>query len=548
MKILVGGALPYANGALHIGHLAALLPGDVIARYHRAAGHEVCYVSGSDCHGTPVAIRAAQEGKTPAEISDLYHEAFRSLFSKLGFSFDLYGKTSAPQHKAFVRAFHRHMYAQPFVYEKDAPQAVCPHCRTNLVDRMVLGECPFCGAQARGDQCDACNAVLEAPQLLGPRCGACGQPPAFLPDRHLYIAIRRLEAPLRQWLAGHRAWRKNALAFSHRYLDEGLRDRAITRTLDWGIDVPKAGYEAKKIYIWAENVLGYLSMTEALAQEGKADFDALWHGGSGVRHYYVHGKDSIPFHTIILPALLLAHGEGWHLPDDIISSEHMTLEGRRISTSRNWAIWLKDIADRYHPDAIRYYFLAHGPEKRDADFTWREFMHSTNAELIGAYGNFVNRCTAFIHRYLGGAVPGGPVDPAMGKGIAAAYADVGALLARGQCKDALEVVFACVRQANRYFDDQAPWLTRESDPVRCGATLHTCVQLIANLATLLSPFLPFSSAQVLGWFGLDSAWQAKTVPGGFRLPDTPVLFTRLDKAAIEAEEQALREKAGGEAV
>jgi len=306
MNILVGGAWPYANGSLHIGHLAALLPGDVIARYHRAKGNNVYYVSGSDCHGTPVTIRAKQEGKTPFEISDYYHEEFAAVFAAMGFSYDLYGKTSSQEHMDFVREFHREMYVGEYVYEKSAPEVYCPACEAKLVDRLVIGECPVCGEHARGDQCDACGEVLEPARLVNLTCDTCKQPTELQESTHLYIAISRLEQALNSFLQAHPAWRKNAAAFTKRYIDEGLRDRAITRSLDWGIDVPKEGYEDKKVYIWAENVLGYLSMSRAAAQRRGDDFAALW--GGDAKHYYVHGKDNIPFHTIILPALLLANG------------------------------------------------------------------------------------------------------------------------------------------------------------------------------------------------------------------------------------------------
>ncbi|NTV91488.1 MAG: methionine--tRNA ligase, partial [Clostridiales bacterium] len=405
MKVLIGGAWPYANGSLHIGHLAALLPGDVLARYHRAKGDDVYYVSGSDCHGTPVAIRAKQENKTPEEVSDRYHEEFCGCFSKLGFSYDVYGKTSSGQHKAFITDFHRKMYEGEYIHEKKTPQIHCDNCGISLADRLVTGICPSCGDNARGDQCDSCGSVLEPETLIDPVCSVCGEAASFVDENHLFIAISKLEEELKTYIASHPEWRRNAAAFSNKYINEGLRDRAVTRSLDWGIDVPKTGFEDKKIYIWAENVLGYLSAGKQACEERGTDFSELWKGDA--RHYYVHGKDNIPFHTIILPSLLLAHGGGWRLPDSIISSEHLTLEGKKISTSRNWAIWVKDIAEAYAPDIIRYFFIANGPEKRDSDFSKREFINNCNGELVGAYGNFVNRNLAFISRYFEGVVPKG---------------------------------------------------------------------------------------------------------------------------------------------
>ncbi|HKM42759.1 MAG TPA: methionine--tRNA ligase [Limnochordia bacterium] len=533
MKILIGSAWPYANGPLHIGHVAALLPADVIARYFRAKGENVYFVSGSDCHGTPVAIRAKEEDTSPEEISELYHEEFCECFARLGFSYDRYGKTSSEEHRLFVSEFHRHMYARDHIYEQDAPQAYCSRCNRVLADRFVVGSCPACTAETRGDQCDACGTVVELEQLGKPTCASCQGIVTFRKTKHLFLAISRFEKELRTYLQAHPTWRKNAVAFTKRYIEEGLRDRAITRDLDWGIDVPKDGYEDKKIYIWAENVLGYLSMSKEVADSRGEDYAALW--GADSRHYYVHGKDNIPFHTIILPALLLAHGGKWRLPDEIISSEYLTLEGRRISTSQNWAIWVRDIIERYQPDSIRYFLLTNGPEKRDSDFSWREFVNSHNSELLGAYGNFVNRTLAFIHRYFNGLVPEGILDQVMEKKISDLYADNGCLIESGKLKEALDNTFGFVRLSNKYFDSEKPWETRQTNLKACGQTLYTCVQIIANLAVLLEPFLPFSSGRIREWLRLDSKWAPKGVPAGYKIPEPEILFERLEKATVEAE-------------
>ncbi len=538
MKILIGGAWPYANGPLHIGHLAGLLPADVIARYYRAKGDDVYYVSGSDCHGTPVVIRARQENKTPGEISDYYHEEFCGCFKALGFSYDLYGKTSSDEHKSFIRDFHRKMYAGEYIYEHESPQAFCGSCRTSLADRFVVGKCPVCGEKARGDQCDACGTVLEPENLLEPECTVCGKEPDFHPSKHLFIAVSKFEGELTAFLEAHPDWRKNAVAFTKRYIDEGLRDRAVTRDLDWGISVPKEGYEDKKIYIWAENVLGYLSMSKAVVQMRNADYKSLW--GKDSRHYYVHGKDNIPFHTIILPALMLANGGDWKLPDDIISSEFMTLEGRKISTSQNWAIWLKDITGRYDPDSIRYFFIANAPEKRDADFSWREFINSHNNELLGAYGNFVNRTLVFIYKYFKGVVPDGKISGEINSRIGGLYKDTGKMIEKGSLKDALDAVFEFVRSGNKYFDSEKPWETRNSDINACYTTIFTCVQIIANLSVLLEPFLPFSSGKIRNWLSVGSDWSEKSVPAGFIIPEPEILFERIDKKVIDEELNRLK--------
>ncbi|MBQ9142419.1 MAG: methionine--tRNA ligase [Lachnospiraceae bacterium] len=494
-NILIGGAWPYANGSLHIGHIAGLLPGDILARYYRAKGENVFYVSGSDCHGTPITIRARQESRSPKEISEYYHEEFCEVFEKLGFSYDLYTKTSHEQHIRFVQDFHRKLYESEYIEERTVKQAYCPACQKVLTDRLILGICPSCGASARGDQCDACGEVLDVDTIIGAKCAACHTTLTFRDTTQLFLCISKLKTKLSSQLVEHPYWRKNATAFTKRYIDEGLRDRAITRDLDWGIDVPKEGYNDKKIYIWAENVLGYLSTTAALCEERAIPFEEVF--GENARHYYVHGKDNIPFHTIILPALLLAHGENLRLPDDIISSEYITLEGRKISTSRNWAIWAKDLVKDYNPDSIRYFFIANGPEKRDTDFSLREFTEQNNSELVGAWGNLVNRTLAFIVKYLDNQIPcpatvaesttiqntaitsdaktilqpSFTLDTELSTRLVTAFDAVGTKIENGCFKDALETIFELVRFGNKYYDAQEPWKTRTTAPEKCAETL-----------------------------------------------------------------------------
>ena len=538
-KILVGGAWIYANGSFHIGHLASLLSGDVIARYHRACKDDVYFVSGSDCHGTPVALRAKAEGKTPQEVSDFYHEEFVDCFKRIGFSYDCYTKTSSKEHKDFVRDFHKTLYEGGYVYEKTTPQAYCECCGTFLADRFVTGICPKCGEPARGDQCDICGTVLDPESLKEPVCAICKNPVSFRDSTHLYIAISKLEKELRALVENGINWRKNAVTFTKRYIDEGLRDRALTRDLDWGIPVPKDGYENKTIYIWAENVLGYLSASKLVCDERGESFEELF--GENAKHYYVHGKDNIPFHTIILPALLLAHGKGLRLPDQIVSSEYQTLEGSKISTSRNYAIWVKDLLDKYDPDSLRYYFLSNGPEKKDADFSWSEYVNNHNGELLGAYGNFINRSLSFIKKYLGGSVPEGKLSTEWEEALNKLYIVTGDRIEKGNIKDAIDGVFEIVRKANKYFDEEQPWKTRTEDIDACNNTLYNCTQIIANLAVILAPFLPFSSEKVCGWLEINNEWGFKTINSGYEIPDIGILFERLDKSVIEEERSRLTE-------
>ena len=540
MNIIVAGAWPYANGSLHIGHIAALLPGDIIARYHRSKGDTVFYVSGSDCHGTPVTIRARQENRTPAEISDYYHGEFEECFRKLGFSYDLYGKTSSIEHKQFITDYHKRLYEGGLVYESTSEQAFCESCNQSLPDRYVTGKCPNCGKAARGDQCEACGSVLEPENLLDARCHICGSPPVFRPSTHLFLAITKLKETLSRFVESHAGWRKNALELSRRYIDEGLRDRAITRDLEWGIDVPREGYENKKIYIWAENVLGYLSDCYTLCSRQGLDFTEFWNSS---RQYYVHGKDNIPFHTIILPALLLGRQDvECHLPGEIISSEYLTLEGRKISTSKNWAIWVKDIAAVYDADSIRYFLTANGPEKRDTDFSWREFVNSHNGEVLGAYGNFVNRSLVFMQKYFNGQIPKAQYDETVKQRLAELYPETGKLIENGSLKEALETIFTFIRSANKYYDEEQPWISIRENEEKCCKTLATCALVISNLSVLLKPFLPFSSKRIQDMLGFATdKWEYFELPQeGKEITAVGILFQRLDKKVIAEEENRLK--------
>lgn len=534
MKVLIGGAWPYANGSLHIGHISGLIAGDVIARYHRLVGNEVCYVSGSDCHGTPITIRAKSENESPEEISERYHKEFEESFRYLNFSYDYYGKTSSIGHKEFVRDFHKQLYESEYIYEKEGLQAFCETCNKFLPDRLLIGECPNCGNDTKGDQCEVCGNIFESIEIIRPHCSQCGEAPIFTPTRHLYIAISKLEKQLIELLNNRKNWKPNAISFTQRYITEGLRDRAVTRDLDWGIDVPKEGYDHKKIYIWAENVLGYLSTCYLYCKDNNLSFDSFWKDKT-TKHYYVHGKDNIPFHTIILPALLLTVNEDYNLPNYIVSSEYLTLEGRKISTSKNWAIWVKDLIGKYNSDSIRYYLLTNNPDKRDSDFSWREFINCNNGELLGAYGNFVNRNLAFIDKSFAGIIPDGTLDESIKKQLDELFEESGKLIAEGEIKESIRRIFAFIRNSNKYFDDQKPWITIKTDKNKCDNALYTCVCIIANLAILLEPFLPESSNRIINWFNLNREWKLQQVLHRYKIPLLEILFERLDKKIIEEE-------------
>jgi methionyl-tRNA synthetase len=414
----------------------------------------------------------------------------------------------------------------------------------------VEGGCPVCGAKARGDQCEQCSTLLDPAELVEPVCKLCGKTVEWRPTEHYFLALSKFQQQLEVYAAEKSAgWRENAVYLTRRYLTEGLQDRAATSDLDWGVDVPLPDTSGKKIYVWIEAVSGYWTASREWAEETGGRWQDFWldaaeAGGAGpdggrLTAYYVHGKDNVPFHTLIWPALLLGAG-GLHLPDRIIASEYLTLEGRKFSTSSNWAVWVPDLLARYDPDSIRYYLIANGPEKRDANFTWREFIHSHNGELLGAWGNFVNRTLAFIAKSFGSQVPAGEPSEGWVEKAAQLYRITGERLEQGRLKEALEGVFSAIRAANKFFDERKPWAVLKENPDDCGETLYVCVQWIANFANLLDPFLPFSCARLRSILSLASPqWEVQTVEPGRLIGPVELLFQRIDPSRIVEEEERL---------
>lgn len=541
-QVFIGGAWPYANGSLHLGRLASLLPGDVVARYFRAKGDDVLYVSGSDRHGTPVAVQAIQEGVSPSDIADRYHQEFIECFNRLGFTYDLYTRTDQEFHHCVVQDLFLRLLENGHLYKKTVLQTYCETDQRYLPDRYVEGTCPVCGNRARGDQCDFCSTLLDPADLSEKICKLCGNPPIERPTEHFYLALSGFQAELTKYVEKAQGWKENAIHLTQRYLDEGLQDRAATRDLTWGVEVPVKGFDEKKIYVWVEAVSGYLSASKQWAVQTGGSWESFWSDEEkNLTAYYVHGKDNVPFHTLIWPALLLGVG-GLHLPDRIISCEYMTLEGKKFSTSRNWAVWVPDILKRYQPDSIRYFLIANGPEKRDTDFSWREFIYSHNGELLGAFGNFVNRTLAFIDKSFGGYVPLGELSEGWKRATEDIYRDSGILIEEGRLKEAIELIFTYVRQANKYFDEQKPWVLIKENREACGQTLNSCVQIIANLANLLQPFIPFSCEKIRTFLTLERPnWQLTFVPADLQIQKLELLFDRIDVSRIE-EELSLLEK------
>ncbi|MFP4456714.1 MAG: methionine--tRNA ligase [Clostridia bacterium] len=539
MNVLIGGAWPYANGSLHIGHVAGLISGDVLARYYRLKGDDVLYVSGSDCHGTPIAIRAKNENIEPREITDKYHSEIVKFFTKLGFSFDNYSRTDNEFHKKEVKKIFKRIWDNGYLYPKTIEQLYCEFDEQFLPDRYVEGICPHCGAQARGDQCDSCTSLLDPMDLEERRCALCGNEPVVKETTHLYFKLSDFQEELEKFVKDAEGWRENAIKLTQRYLDEGLHDRAVTRDIDLGIQTPIEGYEDKRIYVWMEAVCGYLTASKEWAKNHNKHWEKFWKGDN-IRSYYIHGKDNVPFHSIIWPAILLAHGD-LHLPDQIISSEYLTLERRKISTSQNWAVWLPDIASRYQADSIRYFIIINGPEKRDADFSWREFVNSNNGELLGAFGNFVNRNLVFLKKSFDTKVPDGKMDDQIKENIKALYRSAGELIEQGEFKASLEEIFAFIRDSNKYFDERQPWVQVKEDINAANDTLYTCVQIIANLANLVEPFTPFAAEKIKSFLQIEElSWEYIEVDRGVEIGEVEILFERLDESIIEEELERLK--------
>lgn len=543
MTIFIGGAWPYANGSLHLGHIAALLPGDILARYFRQKGEKVLYVSGSDCNGTPISIRAAAENTTVEAVANRFHDEFQRSFQQLGFSYDFYTRTDAPHHHQSVQEIFLKLLANRYLYTQEMKQAYCEFDQRFLPDRFVVGICPVCGAKARGDQCDNCATILDPADLLDAHCKICGNAPIFKKTEHFYMKFSSFQQSLEAFLAHAKKqhlWRENALHLTERYLKEGVPDRAVTRDLPNGISVPIAGFENKKIYVWIEAVSGYLTASIEWAKQKKVELTDYWN--EQTTSYYVHGKDNIPFHTIIWPAVLMGI-ENKSLPTHIVSNEYLTLEKRKLSTSQNWAVWVPYILQHYHPDSIRYFLTINAPENRDTDFSWREFIYSHNSELLGAFGNFVNRTFKFIDKSFERIIPRGEINSSIREQTIALYETTRILLEDSKFKLALETIFDYIRFANKYFDTQQPWLQVKNNPQEANNTLRTCCYIILNLGQLLQPFLPFSAEKIR--FML----QHKTVATWQEIQELPLqliavepLFERIEVTKIEEELAHLKQQ------
>jgi len=549
-KIYIGVAWPYANGYLHLGHVAgAYLPADIFARYHRAKGNEVLMVSGSDMHGTPITITAEQEGTTPAVVAERYHKAYQEAFAGLGISWDLYTTTGTANHAAVARDMFLKLKEHGYVYKATTKQPYCSKCQRFLPDRYVDGICPFCGDKgARGDECDQCGKPLNAAELKDPHCHNCGTPPEFRDTEHFFFKMSAFNDQILEWVRKQDHWRSNVKNFTIGFLEEGLKDRAITRDIEWGIPVPEPGFENKRFYVWFENIIGYLSAAKQWAKEIAKD-ENKWQDffiNPEAKTYYFIGKDNIVFHTMSWPAELLGYG-GLNLPYDVPANEFLNIETRKISKSRHWAVWVPDYLTRYAPDPLRYVISINMPETGDTNFTWEEYVRRNNNELVATWGNLVNRVLTFTYKNFNGCVPeNSKLDGAgikLNDKALETEKQVDAQLAGCHFKQAIHDIMALAHEANRYLDEQAPWKTIKVDKNAAADSLYSAICVIARLKNMFYPFLPFTSQKTHEYLGFDGqideylrANPAAVLPvAGQKLREPKALFTKFDDSIIEEE-------------
>ena len=552
-RIFVAVAWPYANGPLHLGHIAGCyLSADIFARYHRMKGNEVLMVSGSDTHGTPITIRADQEGITPQEVVERYHAMFLESWQKLGITFDLFTTTNTENHEKVVHDVFKSLHDKGYIYTDNMLLAYCAQCDRYLPDRYVEGTCPHCGhTRARGDQCDNCGQTLDPQELIDPRCAICGATPEFRESEHFFLKLSAFEKPLLEWVEKQGYWRNNVKNFTRQFLRDGLKDRAISRDLSWGVPLPLDGYDSKRIYVWFEAVIGYLSAAIEWADQHGGSWEDFWKDPD-TKSYYFIGKDNIPFHSIIWPAIIMAYDKGLNLPYDVPANEFLSLENRKFSTSQNWAVWLPDYLERYDPDPLRYLLSINMPESGDSDFSWSEFVRRNNEELVATYGNLVNRVLSFTYRNFDGKVPGiqllDEVDEGLLRTARETMESVDESLYNCRFKAAVTQAFGLAQEANRYLDTKAPWKSIKEDRDQAGASLTVAMQAINCLKTILYPFMPFSSQKVHEFLGFDGpieegAWDFDTIVGGIKagadLRQPSPLYTKLDSELIEEEVQKL---------
>ena len=540
-RYLVTSALPYANGPVHIGHLAGVyIPSDIYTRYLRLKGCDVISVCGSDEHGVPITIKARKEGVSPQQIVDRYHELIKRSFEGLGMSFDIYSRTSSPVHAATASAFFRKLYDEGKFIEKSSMQYYDTEAQTFLADRYIVGTCPRCGYErAYGDQCEKCGSTLSPDELVNPHSAVSGSVPEKRETKHWYLPLDQYEGFLRKWiLEGHKEWKTNVYGQCKSWLDGGLQPRAVSRDLDWGIPVPVEGAEGKVLYVWFDAPIGYISATKELTP----DWEKYWKSEDTKMVHFI-GKDNIVFHCIVFPSMLKAHG-GYILPENVPANEFLNLEGEKISTSRNWAVWLHEYLEEFpgKEDVLRYVLCANAPETKDNDFTWKDFQARNNNELVAVLGNFVNRALVLTQKYFDGVVPAcgelTEYDRATIAEVGAVKASLEANIENYRFREALKDAMNVSRIGNKYLADTEPWKVIKSDPERVKTILNIALQITANTAVAIEPFMPFSAAKILrmlnvGKFAWERLGAMDLVEAGHRIGKSELLFEKIEDDVIQ---------------
>ncbi len=535
-KRLVTSALPYVNNIPHLGNLTQVLSADVFARFCRLRGYETLYVCGTDEYGTATETRAAKEGVSPRELCDHYHAIHKEIYKWFNIGFDYFGRTSTPKQTEIVQAIFKAVDNAGYITEKETEQLYCPQCRRFLADRFVEGTCPHCGStDARGDQCDACQTLLEPTELINPRCGVCGSTPVIKKTKHLYLDLPKVLPLLENWLKDASVdgfWAKNAVQVTKSWIRDGLKERCITRDLKWGIPVPKEGYEDKVFYVWFDAPIGYISISANYTDNWKD----WWQKPEEVDLFQFIGKDNIPFHTVIFPSTLLATGQKWTMLHHMSSTEYLNYEGGKFSKSKGIGIFGNDVQETGIPaDVWRFYMFYNRPENADFTFTWKDFQEKVNGELIGNLSNLVNRTLTFVKRFFDGQLGAGPVDEALLAQIKEKEAVITDLLEHAEERDAFREIFALSSLGNKAFQDSEPWKLRNSDPEKAKAILRTLVGLIRDLGVMIQPYMPTASQTLLGFLDCNTdTWSSLAdYSKEINVGEISLLFTKLEDARIE---------------
>ena len=545
-RTLVTTALPYANGPVHIGHLAGVyVPADIYTRFLRLRGEDVVMIGGSDEHGVPITIKARKEGVTPQDIVDRYHGIIKESMAGLGISFDIYSRTTSDIHSATASEFFRRLYDKGEFVEKTSMQLYDEEAGQFLADRYVTGECPHCHSEgAYGDQCEKCGTSLNATDLINPRSAITGNVPVMRETKHWYLPLDKWQGFLEKWiLEDHKEWKSNVYGQCKSWLDLGLQPRAVSRDLDWGVPVPVEGADGKVLYVWFDAPIGYISNTKELIPDS---WEKYWKDPA-TRVINFIGKDNIVFHCIVFPAMLKAYGDNFQLPDNVPANEFLNLEGDKISTSRNWAVWLHEYLADFpgKQDTLRYVLTANAPETKDNDFTWRDFQTRNNSELVAILGNFVNRAMVLTHKYFEGKVPATGVltdtDRNALEEVAAAGTALTSALEGFHFREALKEAMNMARTGNRYLQETEPWkIAKTGDMERVGTVLNTALQICASIAVAFEPFLPFMSEKLCKMLGMkdlnwDMVGKADNIAAGTQLGAPELLFDKIEDDAIQAQ-------------